>query len=278
MSVVIGLVIGLVLGLTGAGGSIFAVPLLMLLLGLPINDAIGIALGAVAVSAFIGTLSNWRAQYILWVPAIALGLGGALVAPIGKNLGAQLPPIVLLIGFCALAFIIAGIMWRQTVTAPGLANIVRSGQGDEKNDVIQPICRFSPEDQFDTSPKCIAALTGCGLFVGLLSGLFGVGGGFLIVPALLFITQVSMRQAVATSMLIICVIGGTGFASFVSSSSGTVDWLLLTKVCVGGLLGMLGGRLIADKIAGPQLQKVFALALIAIAAITLVNTLINGVI
>ena len=76
MSVVIGLVIGLVLGLTGAGGSIFAVPLLMLLLGLPINDAIGIALGAVAVSAFIGTLSNWRAQYILWVPAIALGLGG----------------------------------------------------------------------------------------------------------------------------------------------------------------------------------------------------------
>jgi len=81
MSVLIGLVIGLVLGLTGAGGSIFAVPLLMLLLGLPINDAIGIALGAVAVSALIGTLSNWRAQYILWIPAISLGLGGALVAP-----------------------------------------------------------------------------------------------------------------------------------------------------------------------------------------------------
>ena len=106
MSVLIGLVIGLVLGLTGAGGSIFAVPLLMLLLGLPINDAIGIALGAVAVSAFIGTLSNWRAQYILWVPAIALGLGGALVAPIGKNLGAQLPPLVLLVGFCALALLL----------------------------------------------------------------------------------------------------------------------------------------------------------------------------
>jgi len=277
MSVLIGLVIGLVLGLTGAGGSIFAMPLLMLLLGLPINDAIGIALGAVAVSAFIGTLSNWRAQYILWVPAIALGLGGALVAPIGKNLGAQLPPLVLLVGFCALAFIIAGIMWRQTTTAPERSNVLRSGHIDEK-DLIQPICRFSPEDQFDTSPKCIAALTGCGLVVGLLSGLFGVGGGFLIVPALLFITQVSMRQAVATSMLIICVIGGTGFASFVSSSSGTVDWLLLAKVCVGGLLGMLGGRLIADKIAGPQLQKVFALALIAIAAITLVNKLINGVI
>lgn len=277
MSVVIGLVIGLVLGLTGAGGSIFAVPLLMLLLGLPINDAIGIALGAVAVSAFIGTLSNWRAQYILWVPAIALGLGGALVAPIGKHLGAQLPPTALLIGFCTLAFIIAGTMWRQTISAPEQANVVRSGHIDEK-DLIQPICRFSPEEQVDTSPKCIAALTGCGLVVGMLSGLFGVGGGFLIVPALLFITQVSMRQAVATSLLIISLIGGTGFASFIASNSSTVDWQLLAKVCAGGLLGMLGGSLIADKIAGPQLQKVFALALIAIAAITLINKRINGVI
>ncbi|MDB4108792.1 sulfite exporter TauE/SafE family protein [Porticoccaceae bacterium] len=276
MSVLIGVVIGLVLGLTGAGGSIFAVPLLMLLLDLPINDTIGIALGAVAVSALIGTLSNWRANYILWVPAIALGLGGALVAPIGKYIGSQLPPSSLLIGFCVLAFIIAGLMWRQTVTAPERANVVRSGHGEE-NDLIQPICRFSPDDQFDTSPKCIAALTGCGLLVGLLSGLFGVGGGFLIVPALLFITQVSMRQAVATSLLIICVIGGTGFASFVVGNS-TVDWLLLAKVCVGGLLGMLVGRLIADRIAGPQLQKVFALALITIAALTLTNKLINGVI
>jgi uncharacterized membrane protein YfcA len=267
--------IGLILGLTGAGGSIFAVPLLMLLLGLPINDAIGIALGAVAVSALIGTLSNWRAQYILWVPALSLGLGGALVAPIGKYFGTQLPPTLLLIGFCLLAFIIAGIMWRQAAISPERTNVVRSGHIAE-NDLIQPICRFSPDDQFDTSPKCIAALICCGLVVGLLSGLFGVGGGFLIVPALLFITQVSMRQAVATSLLIICVVGGTGFASFVASND-SVDWLLLAQVCSGGLLGMLGGRLVADKIAGAQLQRVFALGLVAIAVITLTDRLIHGV-
>ena len=276
MSVLIGLIIGLVLGLTGAGGSIFAVPLLMLLLGLPINDAIGIALGAVAVSALIGTLGNWRAQYILWVPALSLGLAGALVAPIGKYLGSQLPPTMLLMGFCLLAFIIAGVMWRQAVTRPERANVVRSGHVLE-NDLIQPICRFSPDDQFDTSPKCIAALISCGLIVGLLSGLFGVGGGFLIVPALLFITQVSMRQAVATSLLIICVVGGTGFASFVASNS-TVDWILLAQVCFGGLLGMLGGRLVADKIAGAQLQRMFAIALIGITLITLTKPLINGTI
>jgi uncharacterized membrane protein YfcA len=113
--------------------------------------------------------------------------------------------------------------------------------------------------------------------VGLFSGLFGVGGGFLIVPALLFITQVSMRQAVATSLLVICVVGGTGFASFVASNS-TIDWILLAQVCVGGLLGMLGGRLVADKVAGAQLQRIFALALVAIASITLVNKFITEVI
>lgn len=275
MSIAIGLVIGLVLGLTGAGGSIFAVPLLMLLLGLSINDAIGIALGAVAVSALIGTLSNWRAQYILWVPALSLGLGGALVAPIGKYVGTQLPPTLVLVGFCLLAFMIAGTMWRQATLSPERANVVRSGHTTD-NDLIQPICRFSPDDQLDTSPKCIAALVSCGLVVGLLSGLFGVGGGFLIVPALLFITQVSMRQAVATSLLIICVVGGAGFASFVAFND-SVDWILLAQVCIGGLLGMLGGPLVADKIAGAQLQRLFAIGLVAMAAITLADRLINGV-
>tara|TARA_B110000046_G_C13024547_1_gene413155 strand:+ start:6365 stop:7195 length:831 start_codon:yes stop_codon:yes gene_type:complete len=275
MSIAIGLMIGLILGLTGAGGSVFAVPLLILLLDLPINDAIGIALGAVAASALIGTLSNWRAHYILWIPALSLGFGGALVAPIGKYFGTQLPPTLLVIGFCLLALIIAGIMWRQALISPEGTNVVRSGP-ILKDDVIQPICRFSPDNQFDSSPKCIAALICCGLVVGLLSGLFGVGGGFLIVPSLVFITQVSMRQAVATSLLIICMVGGTGFVSFVVAND-SVDWVLFSQVCAGGLLGMLGGRLIADKIAGAQLQRLFALGLVAIALITLTDKLVNGV-
>ena len=276
MSVLIGLVIGLILGLTGAGGSIFAVPLLMHLLGLTINDAIGIALGAVTASALIGSLSNWRAQYILWVPFVSLGLGGVLMAPIGKQLGSQLSPVILLLGFSALAFIVAGIMWRQTLTAPEQAYIIRSAHSVD-NDLVQPICRFSAEDQFDTSYKCIGALIGCGLLVGLLSGLFGVGGGFLIVPSLLFISQVSMGQAVATSLLIICVIGGAGFVSF-AAGNNSLDWPHLAQVCFGGLLGMLGASLIANRISGPQLQKIFALALFATATIILANSLINGVI
>lgn len=267
--ILIGILIGMVLGLTGAGGSIFAVPLLILLLGLPINDAIGIALGAVAVSALMGTVSNWQGKYILWTPALALGVGGALFAPLGKYLGNQAPDLFLLLGFSILATSIAIIMWRQTITSPEQAKVVRSHIGSEP-DYIEPICRFSDTGTFNLTSKCFSALLGSGLIVGLLSGLFGVGGGFLIVPVLLFITQVSMRQAVATSLLIIALISSIGFFSF-ATSSPAVDWPLLARICAGGLLGMLGGHLIADKIAGPQLQRVFAVSLIITTLATLGN-------
>ena len=276
VSVLIGLIIGTVLGLTGAGGSIFSVPLLILLLGLPINEAIGIALGAVAVSAFVGSISNWQGKYILWIPALSLGLGGALFAPLGKYLGNQIPDLFLLAGFSTLAFTIAIIMWRQTITSPERAEVVRSNIGSETN-YIEPICRFSDAETFKLTRKCFAGLLSAGLIIGLLSGLIGVGGGFLIVPTLLFITQVSMRQAVATSLLIITLISATGFFSFVASSP-MVDWPLLAKICLGGLIGMLGGHLIADKIAGAQLQKIFAISLIVTTFITLGDQLFKGVI
>ena len=104
-----------------------------------------------------------------------------------------------------------------------------------------------------------------------MSGLFGVGGGFLIVPTLVFVAQVSMRQAVATSLLIITLISGTGFFSF--AQKNVLDWQLLSYVCVGGLFGMLAGRLIAHKIVGAQLEKIFALSLIAVTLTTLARQL-----
>ena len=267
LSILIGLLIGTVLGLTGAGGSIFAVPLLILLLNLPVSDAVGLALGAVAISALIGTLNNWQGKYILWVPALTLGLSGALFAPLGKYLGNQIPDFFLLLGFSILAFTVAIIMWRQASTSPQDAEVVRSGTGSE-HDYIEPICRFNHAETFRLTPKCFSALLSAGTTVGLLSGLFGVGGGFLIVPALLFITQVSMRQAVATSLLIITFISTIGFLSF-AASSPAMNWSLLAKICDGGVIGMLGGHVVADKIAGPQLQKIFSVSLMITALITL---------
>jgi len=231
MVLIIGVVIGLVLGLTGAGGSIFAVPLLILLLSLPVNEAVGIALGAVSISALYGTVNNWRYQSILWVPAITLGVCGALLAPLGKWLGNQFSPLVLLSAFCALAVVIALRMWRQTVKYPERAQFVRSGKISQ-NDFVEPVCRLSKSGEFKWQLPCIGSLLIGGLLVGLLTGLFGVGGGFLIVP-------------------------------------------LLILLSIGGLLGMLAGDLVGHKIAGPQLQKVFAVSLVVVVLFTLANQLLT---
>jgi uncharacterized membrane protein YfcA len=267
----IGIIIGLVLGLTGAGGSVFAVPMLILLLDLPVDQAVGIALGVVSISALFGTISNWQGKYILWIPALLLGLCGAVLTPAGRQLGTQLSANIVMLGFSVLAISIAALMWRQAARSPERSTVVRANGGSGDQDYIEPICRFNDSSRFNLSASCIAALLASGIVVGILSGLFGVGGGFLIVPTLVFVAQVSMRQAVATSLLIITLISGAGFFSF--AQNNVLDWQLLSYVCIGGLFGMLAGRLMASKIAGAQLEKIFALSLVAVTLTTLVRQL-----
>jgi len=273
MVLLIGVFIGLVLGLTGAGGSIFAVPLLVLLLSLPVNEAVGIALGAVAVSALYGTVNNWRYKTILWIPALILAVFGALLAPLGKWLGHQVQDTQLIGAFSLLAIVIAARMWRQTIKHPERARVVRSGR-ISPGEFIKPVCRISPAGQFKWRLPCVGSLVLGGLVVGLLTGLFGVGGGFLIVPLLLFLTQVSMQQAVGTSLLIITVVSGAGFVSYAVTSS-ELDWQLLGLLSAGGLVGMIIGNLVGHKIAGPQLQRVFAASLVLVAILMMANQLLT---
>jgi len=276
MALLIGVLIGLVLGLTGAGGSIFAVPLLILLLSLPVNEAVGIALGAVAISALYGTVNNWRYKTILWVPALILAVCGALLAPLGKWLGNQVSDTLLVSAFSVLAIVIALRMWQQTIKHPEQARVVRSGKISE-GELLKPVCRVSPTGQFKWRLPCVGSLVLGGLVVGLLTGLFGVGGGFLIVPLLLFLIQVSMQQAVGTSLLIITVVSGAGFISYAATSS-ELDWQLLGLLSAGGLLGMFVGNLVGHKIAGPQLQRVFAASLVVVAVLMTLNQLLTDLI
>jgi len=273
MTLLIGTLIGLVLGLTGAGGSIFAVPLLVLLLSLPVNETVGIALGAVAVSALYGAVNNWRYKMILWIPALILAVCGALLAPLGKWLGHQVSATLLICAFSVLAIVIAVRMWRQTIKHPEQARVVRSGK-ISPGELMKPVCRVSPTGQFKWRLPCVGSLVLGGLAVGLLTGLFGVGGGFLIVPLLLFLTQVSMQQAVGTSLLIITVVSGAGFVSYVATST-ELDWQLLGLLSAGGLLGMFAGNLVGHKIAGPQLQRVFSVSLVLVAVLMMANQLLT---
>ncbi|MFC3117340.1 sulfite exporter TauE/SafE family protein [Cellvibrio fontiphilus] len=273
MLLLIGLLIGLILGLTGAGGSVFAVPLLLLLGGMSMADATGISLGAVAATTIYASLRNSvsRKQVpLLWKPGLILALSGALTAPLGKWLGMQLDELWLVSGFSLLAAIIAVRMWMSARNNPQAASVVRAGNFAA---IPSPdhLCNLNPTGQFELRPRCVTGLLIGGLVVGLLSGLFGVGGGFLIVPLLLALSAVSMAQAVSTSLFIIALISSSGFISHVALSENQHwNWLLL--VAAGGLVGMMIGQAVSHKIANVWLQKLFAIGLLVAAGAMFFST------
>jgi uncharacterized membrane protein YfcA len=274
MLLAIGLLIGLILGLTGAGGSVFAVPLLILLAGLPMNHAVGLSLGAVAASTFYGSAHNLvqkNSSPILWKPGIILAIAGAVSAPFGKWLGLQIPEMWLVMGFCLLAAVIALRMWLLANKNPSAAGIVRASDFSQ-TPTPDLLCTLSPGGQFELRLRCISGLLIGGLIVGVLSGLFGVGGGFLIVPLLLALSAVSMAQAVSTSLMIIALISTTGFISHLLLTD-SIQWSLLALVAAGGVIGMIVGQLVSHKIANALLQKIFACGLLLVVIVTVLRFL-----
>jgi uncharacterized membrane protein YfcA len=265
VTLLIGLVIGLVLGLTGAGGSLLAVPLLGVFLQQPPAQASGLALGAVAASAICGSLVQVRRRQVLWIPALLLGASGMLLAPAGRWLAATASPFTLKLAFAVLSLAIAARMLWQSWRSPEQAAVVRANVGTDTQSPL--LCRFSDTTRFDWRPRCVSGLVGGGALTGLLSGLFGVGGGFLIIPFLTQLNGTSMRQAVATSLVIIAAVSTSGFA--LDLASGALDTALLPQLAAGSVGGMLLGALLAARIAGVMLQRIFAIAIVAMTLVSM---------
>lgn len=265
MSLLIGCAIGLVLGLTGAGGSVLAVPLLAVFLHLPSGEATGLALGVVAVSAAWGAVGRIVAKQVLWIPALLFGASGMIFAPAGRWLSNLVAPLVLEVAFVALSVLIAGRMLWQSWQQPEQAKLVRANADPGETSPL--LCRFSATQQFDWRLRCTVGLVTGGVVTGLLSGFFGVGGGFLIVPFLTQLNSVSMRQAIATSLVIIAGISTSGFTMQLLTQ--TMDMGLLLMLAAGGIAGMIGGTLLARHIAGVTLQRIFATTIIAMATLLL---------
>lgn len=228
----IGLILGLLLGLTGAGGSLVALPLL-LSLHLPLHDAIGVSLGAVALSAAIGAIPRARQGQVAWKPLFWLVITGWPGNAVGQWLGKFIPDGWLIVGFCVLVLWSAWRMWKGSQQERTGGQAMRNGP-----------------------------LLGVGLAVGLLSGLMGVGGGFLIVPGLLWFTPLSMMAATATSMAVIALVSGGGFLLYLTHAQPPLP--LLACLAAGGALGVLFGNRLAVRLGGATLQRLFALMLVAV--------------
>jgi uncharacterized membrane protein YfcA len=272
MTVLVGIIIGLVLGLTGAGGSVFAVPLLIWIVGLDPSQAVGISLGAVAAGALFGVLARLRSADIQWLPAVVYAVLGALVTPAGIWLNQRIDSQYLMIAFGGLVLVIAARLWLQANRDPALTLEVRGSVGGD-SDSPGAVCRMINNQPFKIGLPCVLGMSAGAVLTGLLSGLFGVGGGFIIVPTLLFLTGISMRQAVATSLVVITAVGISGFAGFLLGG-GSPGSSVLLQVATGSIIGMVLGILLSKRLSGAVMQKVFAVLMVFIAIATLLDNLV----
>lgn len=274
LSLLFGLIVGFSLGLTGGGGSIFAVPLLVYGLAMPAHEAVGVSLVAVGATALGGAIVRLQRREVELKTALLFGMAGMVGAPLGAGLGAKLPADFLLSGFALLMLLVAARMWLQAVHRPAEAHVVRAGDDTLDASNSGPACRVNLTGGLTLTSRCTLVLTLSGILTGLLSGLFGVGGGFLIVPALVLVASLPMQRAVATSMLVIALISASGSASYLLAGRPLV--LKVTALFIlGGLSGMVLGARLSRRLAGPQLQKLFATAMVGVAIYILIHQFIR---
>ncbi|WP_246202925.1 sulfite exporter TauE/SafE family protein [Sphingomonas lacunae] len=235
-----GMMVGFTLGLVGGGGSILAVPLLVYLVGVPQpHIAIGTAALAVAANAAIGLANHARAGNVRWPCGLTFAAAGILGAFGGSMAGKAMNGHALLLLFALLMLVIATLMLRK-----------RGNAGD-------PTVHISREN----APRLVAYGAGS----GALSGFFGIGGGFLIVPGLIAATGMPMINAVGTSLVAVTAFGLTTAISY--AASGLVDWPLAIIFIIGGAAGSGMGIAAARRLSATtgRLNTVFALMVIGIA-------------
>ncbi|MGH8446357.1 MAG: sulfite exporter TauE/SafE family protein [Solimonas sp.] len=265
MSLLLGFFTGLVLGLTGAGGSVLAVPLLMWGLGWSLPQATPVALLAVCAAAAFGTAVAWDVSYIRYRAAVLMAAASLLTAPLGLWLAQRLPHDSLVALFAALLVGVALRNWRQAQRAPQEAAIVRAAVAGDGSPAAGPICRLDRRTgRLIWTWPCRSLIGATGAATGFLSGLLGVGGGFVIVPSLRAWSELSVHSAIATSLMAIALV--SAITVLMSLAQGhALPWQIAAPFVTGALGGMLAGRRLAPRIAGPRLQQGFAALMIVVA-------------
>lgn len=257
LSVLSGSVVGLSLGLLGGGGSILAVPLLLYVVRLKnAHVVIGTSALAVSVNAFFNLITHARSGHVRWKPAILFSVPGVVGATIGAELGKRLHGSMLLFLFALLMFIIAGLMVRRaSVQAAKAPRSQPEGLPREQ--------AAAPKRQ--AGPLQSARVVVAGFLVGALSGFFGIGGGFLIVPALIFAEDLTFIEAIGSSLLAVGVFGLTTAVDY--SLAGLINRLAFVEFIVGGALGGVLGARLANRLSQRRaaLNYIFSAVIIVVA-------------
>ncbi|PBC58047.1 sulfite exporter TauE/SafE family protein [Rhodococcus sp. ACPA1] len=251
VALALGAIIGVLLGLLGGGGSILAVPALVFGLGLDLEQAIPISLLVIGLASIAGAVPKILEHQVNWRMAGVFAACGIPATFAGSAIGRLLPQSVVLIGFAAV-MVVAGIRMLMDRGDTGTACEV----GDLGIDWRR------------CAPRSIPA----GIAVGFLTGLFGVGGGFLIIPALVLMLGLDMSVAVGTSLVIIVANSAAGLVSHLSGAS--IDWAITVAFAGTAIAGSLIAGHFGTKVDTDWLQRWFAYLVFAVAAYVLIDTIL----
>ncbi|MBB6627865.1 sulfite exporter TauE/SafE family protein [Nocardioides sp. KIGAM211] len=263
LAIAAGGLIGLSLGALGGGGSILAVPVLVYALGQSPAQATTGSLVVVGVTSLIGAVTAYRSGHVLLARGVAFGtvaLGGAVV---GAKASTHVPGPVLLACFAVLMLVVAAVMalrlWRR-----------RGGAGDHPRVLDEPIITFSPTFACQC-PRALKVLV-TATVVGLLTGFLGVGGGFLVVPALLLALALPMEYAVGTSLVVITMTSAMALAVRAGVGVAPDWWLVLALTAASAAAAVLGARL-ACRVDTRRLQVAFTVLVLVVAVYTAARAL-----
>ena len=256
MSQVIGfalaVLIGLTLGLVGGGGSILTVPVLVYVMGYEPKSAVAMSLPVVGVTSLVGAVGHWREGNLDWRAVT----GFAPLAMVGAVLGARLAALV------SARFQLT--LLAVVMAAAGLLLLRNAGSG-----------RDDGGSEGVAGPGRRIAFAATGLGVGVLTGLVGVGGGFLIVPALVLLMGVPMRRAVGTSLVVIGLSTLTGLVAY--GGRAAVAWPAAAFFALLATAGAIAGARLVRHVAARNLRRGFAVLVLALAAFLLYETQAPGV-
>jgi uncharacterized membrane protein YfcA len=253
----LGVLIGISLGALGGGGSILTVPALVYALGESPRQATTASLVIVGITALAGTLGHARAGRVRWVSGVVFGAAGVGGSLLGSTLNRLVAPPLLLLGFAALMLLAAGAMYRRQRTAE---------RADSQRDT-----------RSDAAPRGAVGralgVLGVGTVVGFMTGFFGVGGGFVVVPGLVLALGFAMPDAVGTSLLVIAINSAVALAA--RGGLAANDWSVVVPFTAAAMAGSLGGTWVAGRVSASILVRSFVILLVLLAMYVAARSLLG---
>ncbi len=294
IAIALGLLVGLSLGALGGGGSTLAVPILVFVAGLQAQDATTASLLVVGVASVFGVISHVRNGNVRLGAGIAFGAAGIVGSRVGTLLNRSLDENVLLLAFAVLIAFVAVRMYRSVdarqasgsteTAAPETSDAIPSAIAAHQltatpNSAIatEPAAALdadaSPQrPTFEWTPSAVAKLAVAATLVGLLTGLFGVGGGFAVVPALALLLKFPAKEAIGTSLVVIVINAAVALAQRAGDLG--FDWAVVAPFLLTVTIGVIVGSRVANGIDADRLTRSFAIMLGVVAVYTAVSTVL----